>query len=270
MAKKQGPERLVSRKISGALENTPANTAILKDGQIKTSLGHWKAKIVESGLFGEMKDGDDPKGFYANLSKKVDEFFKSVFKRLRIHQASKPLLDDGSLNLDFEFDERMAGHFEMEISQMFTTELVDEAMTTYDIGGIVSKIPGARKDKTFGELRRVLKQLIPAEVMKMTVYGKDTLSAELLDSLIPSLCFDINVSAKDELFNGQDEYGNELLGREIPDEDLFHIEDALKDLIRANYTYRDRAREKSLEILSVVFPDRKERERVLGTIGIKE
>src|SRR3989344_7922026 len=112
MGKKRGPERLTSdKRISGALENTPANQAILDDKPMITSLGHWKAKIIESGLFGEMKDGDDAKTFYATLSKKADEFLKHLVEGgggqiNRLPATSRPQNDDGSLNLDFEFDSK--------------------------------------------------------------------------------------------------------------------------------------------------------------------
>lgn len=271
MNQKRGPERLTSRGIAKALESTPANRAILDDKPTKTSLGHWKAKLVESGLFGEMKDGEDPRTFYANLSKEVDDFLKRLFAKLRTAGGLEAELDDGRLNLDFEFnDTKMAGHLDSKMTEMFSGELEKQAMVQYNLNNISVKIREARQNKTFRELRRAIVEVVPKEVMDMKLYGKDTrLGTELLNGVLPNVYFDVGFKSED-FFGGEDEFGNEVLETDVSDEDLAEIDTALKDLISANYTYREMAHERSQKILSLVFPDAEERARVLGTIGIEE
>ncbi len=269
--KNRGPERLVSKKISGALEGSPINNAILNNEEVKTSIGHWKAKLVESGLLGEPKDGDDMRAFYASQSKKADDFLKLLVKDIRQYGSAQPLLGNGDLNLDFEFNvNSMAGHFDSVMTSMFASELRTSALKQFSLGDFAAKVRDARKDKTFREVRRVLTEIVPKKVMDMKVYGNEILAQELLDSLLPALFFDVNVRTQDEYFTGEEERGNELLDTDVPDEHLAKIDQALKDLIGSNYEYEKSARERSAKILDLIFPGREERARVLGTIGIKE
>ncbi len=267
---KKGRERLVSGKISGALENTPANRAILKDEPIKTSLGDWKAKISESGFFGKPKEGEDIRAFYTQQSQQIDDFLLPIAARLNLN-LGRSAVAEGKLNLDFELDERRITYFAIEIGRLFANEMKDEAIKRYDIHGISQKIAAARKDKTFRELRKTIAEVVPEEVMNMKVYGdKDVLGLELLDSLLPEEFFEVRTMPKDEMFNGQDEEGNELLEREISDEQLPQVSEDIAALVRSNYNFDRQGEAKAEKLIGLIMPSKAERARVLATIGIKD
>jgi hypothetical protein len=262
---KRGLEKMVNTRISRALGNSPDIRQVLYNEELETSIGHWKTKIVESGLFGQCKKDEDQRVYFSRISKEADIFLLIMFKGLK-PWGPLPINDDGGLNLNFKINLQMTGYVYSNLEIFYRKKAAENLYNKFNLSEIAKLCKEKRKDKTFKELKNVLMSLVDSEILSLTVFGRNTLGMELLNDVLPYHFFGNDYDLINE---DTGELNLDFLEKEIEDSELEYINVAIKDLLMACYDFNKTAKVQAYKVLDLIVPNDEERVRILSSIGIK-